>query len=63
MKRAQVTHEWELAAEALQAAEVLCEKRLPMSAVSRAYYAIEHAAKAALAAKFRTPAAGGHPEG
>lgn len=44
-------NEWKLASEALRGAETLVENGLNTSCVSRAYYAMLHASKAALAMK------------
>ena len=48
MKRQVVVAEWRRASESLSAAEVLMREGCHADAVSRAYYAIMHAAKAAL---------------
>ena len=48
MNRLMVVAEWQRAVESLQAAEVLAREGLRADAVSRAYYAILHASKAAL---------------
>jgi uncharacterized protein (UPF0332 family) len=48
MNRALVLAEWRLARLALRAAQLLVRNRIYPDAVSRAYYAILHSAKAAL---------------
>ena len=48
MNRDLVLQEWRRAMRTLQAAELLAHERYPEDAVSRAYYAVLHAAKAAL---------------
>jgi len=48
MRHPQVQAEWRRAQKALQAAELLQQHGLVEDAISRAYYAIMHAAKAAL---------------
>jgi len=48
MRHQQVQAEWGCAQKALQAAELLQQHDLAEDAISRAYYAIMHAAKAAL---------------
>ena len=48
MNRSMVVAEWQRAWQALRAAEVLVREGLSADAVSRAYYATLHAAKAAL---------------
>lgn len=48
MNRELVLVEWRHARDALRAAEILAREELSPDAVSRAYYAILHAAKAAL---------------
>ena len=48
MRHQQVQAEWRRAQKALQAAELLQQNGLAEDAVSRAYYAAMHAAKAAL---------------
>ena len=48
MRHQQVQAEWRRAQKALQAAELLQQHGLVEDAISRAYYAIMHAAKAAL---------------
>lgn len=48
MKRALVLAEWRLARSALRAAEVLTGEECFPDAVSRSYYAVFHAARAAL---------------
>ena len=48
MNRNMVVAEWSRAREALRAAETLTRDRCYADAISRAYYAILHAAKAAL---------------
>jgi uncharacterized protein len=48
MNRSMVVAEWSRAREALRAAETLTRERCYADAISRAYYAILHAAKAAL---------------
>jgi uncharacterized protein (UPF0332 family) len=48
MKRTLVLAEWRRAGQALRAAEVLADAGYPADALSRAYYATLHAAKAAL---------------
>ena len=48
MKREMVVAEWRRASESLSAAEVLMREGCQADAVSRAYYGIMHAAKAAL---------------
>lgn len=49
MNRDVVLGEWKRAARTLSAAELLAREDYPEDAVARAYYAILHAAKAALA--------------
>jgi uncharacterized protein len=51
MRTQQIQAEWRRARRALRAAETLRAERLPEDAVSRAYYAVLHAAKAALLAR------------
>ena len=48
MRQHQVQAEWRRAQKALQAAELLQQNGLAEDAISRAYYAVMHAAKAAL---------------
>jgi uncharacterized protein len=48
MNRSMVVAEWNRARESLRAAETLTRDGLYADAISRAYYAILHAAKAAL---------------
>jgi uncharacterized protein len=48
MNRTLVLAEWWRAGQALRAAEVLADAGYPADALSRAYYATLHAAKAAL---------------
>jgi len=48
MNRTLVLAEWQRAGQALRAAEVLADAGYPTDALSRAYYATLHAAKAAL---------------
>ena len=48
MNRNMVAAEWSRAREALRAAETLTRERCYADAISRAYYAIRHASKAAL---------------
>jgi uncharacterized protein (UPF0332 family) len=48
MNRTLVLAEWQWAGQALRAAEVLTDAGYPAEALSRAYYATLHAAKAAL---------------
>jgi len=48
MNRILVRAEWQRACQALRAAELLIEGGLPADALSRAYYATLHGAKAAL---------------
>ena len=48
MNRTLVLAEWQRAGQALRAAEVLADAGYPADALSRAYYATLHAAKAAL---------------
>jgi uncharacterized protein len=48
MNRTLVLAEWQRAGQALRAAEVLTDAGYPADALSRAYYATLHAAKAAL---------------
>jgi len=48
MRHQQVQAEWRRAQKALQAAELLQQHGLAEDAISQAYYAIMHAAKAAL---------------
>ena len=48
MRQFQIQAEWKRARRALEAAEALRERELAEDAVSRAYYAVLHAAKAAL---------------
>ena len=49
MNRTMVLAEWRRAVESLQAAQLLAAEGFEADAVSRAYYAVLHAAKAALA--------------
>ena len=49
MNREVVLGEWNRAAKTLSAAELLAREDYPEDAVARAYYAVLHAAKAALA--------------
>lgn len=51
MNRSLVLAEWRLACLALRAARLLAQNRIYPDAVSRAYYAVLHAAKAALQTK------------
>jgi uncharacterized protein (UPF0332 family) len=51
----QVAVEWTRASKALRAAETLLDVQLPEDAVSRAYYAVLHAARAALFAHESVP--------
>lgn len=51
MNRTVVLAEWRLARNALRAAQLLARHRIYPDAVSRAYYAVLHAAKAALQTK------------
>lgn len=51
MSTGQVEADWRRAAKALRAAEILLEGGYPEDAVSRAYYAVLHAARAALMIK------------
>lgn len=51
MRPKAIQAEWRHAARSLGAAEVLFEQGFPEDAVSRAYYAVLHAAKAALLAE------------
>lgn len=48
MRTEQISAEWKRAAKALQAADTLLSEGLTEDAVSRAYYAVLHAARAAL---------------
>lgn len=48
MKLDLVLAEWQLASRCLRAAELLTKQRFPEDALSRSYYAVLHAAKAAL---------------
>lgn len=48
MNRTLVLAEWQRAGQALRAAEILADAGYPADALSRAYYATLHAAKAAL---------------
>jgi hypothetical protein len=48
MRRQQLQAEWRRAQKSLQAAEILQQNGLAEDAISRAYYALMHAAKAAL---------------
>lgn len=48
MRRQQIQAEWRRAQKSLQAAEILQQNGLAEDAISRAYYALMHAAKAAL---------------
>jgi len=52
----EVLAEFQRAAQALRAAEVLHAEELFPDAISRAYYAVMHAAKAALLASIGIPA-------
>lgn len=51
MNRTLVLAEWRLARNALRAAQLLARHGIYADAVSRAYYAVPHAAKAALQTK------------
>ena len=51
MALGQVQADWRRAIKALRAAETLSDNGLPEDAVSRAYYAVLHAARAALMSK------------
>lgn len=59
MNRSMVLAEWNRARESLRAAETLTREGLCADAISRAYYAILHGAKAAL--QVRDVAAESHP--
>lgn len=51
MTSEQVEADWRRASKALLAAEMLLDNDLPEDAVSRAYYAVLHASRAALMMK------------